>query len=84
MPLRPSSPVGPAKVPKTHAGTRSEFARLVREEGRVPQRYVAFLGRSFEMKTHADYLGEQPVTREAATAAPHTAAELVELVEGLV
>ena len=72
------------KEPKTHTGTRSEFARLVRHEPRVPVMYAAFLARAYDFKTFADYAGDAAVTLEDASAAMATAADLVDLIEMVV
>jgi uncharacterized protein (UPF0332 family) len=71
------------KEPKTHTGARSEFARLVRDEPAIPQRFVTFLANAYELKTHADYDGEEPVPEADAAAALKLAAEMVEAVAAL-
>ena len=43
------------KSAKTHAGLRSEFARLAREEPRIERGFVTFLARAYELKSIADY-----------------------------
>ena len=41
--------------PKTHRGTRSEFARLAREDAAIASAHVAFLGFAYDLKELADY-----------------------------
>ena len=72
------------KEPRTHSGTRSEFARLVRDDARIPAMYASFLARAYDLKTIADYAGNQIVTPEDAAAALATAAHLVETIQALV
>jgi uncharacterized protein (UPF0332 family) len=43
------------KAPKTHSSTRSEFARLAREEPRIDRLFTTFLAESYKLKTIADY-----------------------------
>lgn len=50
------------KSPKTHSGTRSEFARLAREEPDISREQVSLLGRSYELKNVADYEQEAAVS----------------------
>lgn len=71
------------KPPKTHSGTRSEFSRLVREEPRISREQVAFLGWAYELKSVADYGGEEPVSLTDAQRAIDEAAALIETVAGL-
>jgi uncharacterized protein (UPF0332 family) len=49
------------KIPKTHSGTRSEFARLARQEPRISREQIALLGWSYELKNAADYAQEATV-----------------------
>jgi uncharacterized protein (UPF0332 family) len=42
------------KSPGTHSGTRSEFARLARDERRIHRDQVSLLGWSYELKNVAD------------------------------
>jgi uncharacterized protein (UPF0332 family) len=55
-----------SKSPKTHSGTRSEFARLAREEPGISREHVSLLGWSYELKNVADY--EQEATLSVAEA----------------
>lgn len=48
--------------PKTHKGTHIEFARLARTEPVVNEAMVAFLSRSYELKSMADYEFVAPLT----------------------
>ena len=43
------------RVPKTHSGLRSEFARRVKDEPRITDLQRAFLGRAYALKEIADY-----------------------------
>ena len=71
------------REPKTHAGTHTEFARLVRERADLPQEYVSFLSQAYEMKSIADYENKRPVLIEEAQAGLTTAARLLEVVVAL-
>ncbi|HYZ62190.1 MAG TPA: HEPN domain-containing protein [Acetobacteraceae bacterium] len=71
------------KEPKTHSGLRSEFARLARDEPRIERRYVAFLARAFELKTWADYGGDDPVSQDEAADALAVAAEVVQAIKSV-
>ena len=70
--------------PKTHSGTRSEFARLAREEARIVRRFVAFLANAYELKVWADYDGDEPPPRDEAVAALALADEMISLIAGLI
>jgi uncharacterized protein (UPF0332 family) len=50
------------KESKTHSGTRSEFARLARDDHRFDRAFTTFLGRGFGLKMAADYDGGEPLT----------------------
>jgi uncharacterized protein (UPF0332 family) len=52
---------GTGKEPKTHSGTRSEFARLARNDQRLDRAFTTFLGRGFGLKVAADYDHEEPL-----------------------
>ena len=71
------------KSPKTHSGTRSEFARLAREEPAITREHVSLLGWSYELKNAADYGQEAVVSHEEAERAIDEAARLVEAVATL-
>ena len=43
------------RVPKTHSGVQTQFARVVRNEPRIDQELRAFLGRTYNLKALADY-----------------------------
>ena len=68
------------KSPKTHSGTRSEFARLARDEGGISREQVAFLGWAYELKTVADYGSEPQVSSAQAERAIAEAECFVETV----
>lgn len=68
------------KEPKTHGGTRSEFARLARDEAEIPRCYTTFLANAYELKTLADYEGGEHVSKEEADQAIETASDLVNLI----
>jgi uncharacterized protein (UPF0332 family) len=72
------------KSPKTHSGTRSEFARLARDEPRISRDQVALLGWSYELKNVADYEQEMSVSAEEAERAIAEAARLVETIADLI
>jgi uncharacterized protein (UPF0332 family) len=64
---------------KTHAGLRSEFARLCKEDPRLNRDFSAFLARAYELKSVADYETgpyDAPTLAEAERA--------VEMDEGLI
>ena len=56
------------RVPKTHSGLRSEFARRVKDEPRITELQRAFLGRAYSFKAIADY--ETGPSRMSATNRP--------------
>ena len=74
------------KIFKTHKGVQAEFSRLVKDDPRFGRELRSFLGRTYELKTIADYeVGSAPqVTAEQAAEAIAAArmfvARLVELV----
>lgn len=70
--------------PKTHSGTRSEFARLTRDDPRIERRFVTFLANAYELKAWADYDGDEPAPRGETVAALALATEMVELIATLV
>ena len=43
------------RIYKRHAGVQSEFHRLVKDQARVDDQIRAFLGRSYDLKSIADY-----------------------------
>jgi uncharacterized protein (UPF0332 family) len=43
------------RIYKSHGGLQGEFARLVKDDPRVDDQIRAFLGRSYELKSIADY-----------------------------
>jgi uncharacterized protein (UPF0332 family) len=57
---------------KSHGGVNSEFHRLVRGDARVDDGLRAFLARSYQLKTIADY-----ETGPGATVTPEQAAEAI-------
>ena len=50
------------KTPRTHRGSRGEFARLARDEPAISQDQISLLGWSYELKKIADYEGEHMVS----------------------
>jgi uncharacterized protein (UPF0332 family) len=72
------------KEPKTHNGTHTEFARLVREEPGIGHAFVAFLSRSYELKSFADYDDGDPVTAAEAQASLEFAHRFVEVIAGVI
>ncbi len=71
------------RSPKTHGGTRSEFARLAQAEPGIERAHVAFIVRAYELKASADYDQSEPVTPEDARRALAAAAEFVAAVSAL-
>ena len=72
------------KSPKTHSGTRSEFARLAREEPGISRDQVSLLGWSYELKNVADYEQEAAVSVAEAERAIVEASQLVETIAVLI
>jgi uncharacterized protein (UPF0332 family) len=66
------------KSPKAHGGTRSEFARLARDEQRIGREQVSLLGWSYELKNVADYGQEHSVSIADAARAIDEASRLIE------
>ncbi|WP_376100522.1 HEPN domain-containing protein [Roseomonas sp. CCTCC AB2023176] len=69
--------------PKTHAGTRTELARLIRELSELPAEFGTFLGRGYEFKIHADYFGGIAPNLDDARDALDLADRLIRAVEVL-
>ena len=44
-----------SKIAKTHAGVRSEFARIARDASGLERDLASFLARAYNLKTVADY-----------------------------
>lgn len=72
------------KSPKTHSGTRSEFARLARDEPRISREQVSLLGWSYELKSVADYDQEHTVSLADAERAINEALQLVDTIAPLI
>jgi uncharacterized protein (UPF0332 family) len=72
------------KSPKTHSGTRSEFARLARGELRIDREQVSLLGWSYELKNVADYQQEHTVSVTDAERAIDEALRLIETIAVIV
>ena len=72
------------KEPKTHSGTRSEFARVAREDVRIPPGFGAFLAKTYSLKVIADSEGGETISREEAEATLTTAAQLVEAIASII
>jgi len=73
------------RVYKTHGGLQGEFSRLVKDDPRVDDQLRAFLGRSYNLKSVADYETgpTSHVSAESAREAIQTARRFVERVAGL-
>ena len=73
------------RTPKTHSGVQSEFARLARQAQPVDPELRAFLGRTYNLKSVADYeTGPQSFVTEAQTAeAIEAALRFVAVLEAL-
>lgn len=74
------------RVPKTHSGLRSEFARRVKVEPRITELQRAFLGRAYSLKEIADYeTGPGAnITREQAAGVIEEARQFVDAVVALI
>lgn len=72
------------KSPKTHSGTRSEFARLARDEHRISREQVSLLGWSYELKNVADYEQEHTVSVVDAERAINEALQLIETITAVI
>jgi uncharacterized protein (UPF0332 family) len=72
------------KEPKTHNGTHSEFARLVRDEPGISHDFVAFLSQSSGLKSVADYDDSEPVTAAEARASLDVAGQFVEAIAAFI
>jgi uncharacterized protein (UPF0332 family) len=71
------------KSPKTHSGTRSEFARLSQNEPTIAREYVALLSWSYELKNAADYDQEPHISNEEAARAIAASSVLVDAIAEL-
>ena len=71
------------KSPKTHSGTRGEFARLARDEPGIGREQISLLGWSYELKNAADYGQDHLVSHAEAARAIEEAARMVEIVAAL-
>jgi uncharacterized protein (UPF0332 family) len=74
------------KGAKTHAGLRSEFARLAKDDPRIDREFVAFLAKAYELKSIADY-GVGPttsITAVDAAAAIETADRFISCIAELI
>jgi uncharacterized protein (UPF0332 family) len=71
------------KVAKTHAGVRSEFARIARNEPELERGLASFLGQAYNLKTIADYTvgAGVGVSASEASNAINGAARFVEVIE---
>jgi uncharacterized protein (UPF0332 family) len=72
------------KSPKTHSGTRSEFARLARGEQRISREQVSLLAWSYELKNVADYGQEHSVPIADAERAINEASRLIETLTAII
>ncbi len=68
------------KEPKTHHGVQTEFARLARQDVRIGRELVAFLSRSYSLKTIADYDDGEPATLAEAEASLDRAEEFLAVI----
>ena len=66
------------KAPKTHSGTRTIFAALIREGLAFDTQLAKFLSDGFEIKSAADYADGAPVGRADAEDAIQTARKFIE------
>jgi uncharacterized protein (UPF0332 family) len=68
------------QVAKSHAGLRTVFARLAKEEPRIERKFTRFLARGYAFKEVADYAvgGQAVVTADEAQEMIDTARELVD------
>jgi uncharacterized protein (UPF0332 family) len=73
------------RIYKSHGGLQGEFSRLVKDDPRVDDQLRAFLGRSYDLKSIADYeTGPgSHVSANRAREAIQTARRFVECVAGL-
>jgi uncharacterized protein (UPF0332 family) len=67
------------RIAKTHRGLRAQFALVARDDPRIEQEQLEFLGRAYELKSFADYGtgDEATISAETAAAAVATAARFV-------
>jgi uncharacterized protein (UPF0332 family) len=74
------------RIYKTHSGVQGEFARLVKDDARVDDQIRAFLGRSYNLKSIADYQTGpgSHISAESAREAINAARRFIECVAGLV
>ena len=72
------------KEPKTHNGTHSEFARVVRERSDISHDLVAFLSNTYQMTSVADYASADPVTPVEASAALETAKDFLSTITAII
>jgi uncharacterized protein (UPF0332 family) len=72
------------KEPKTHNGTHTEFARLVREYAGLDLKLMGFLSRSYDLKSVADYDDGTPVSRDEASSSLATSAEFVDTIVAII
>ena len=71
------------KSRKTHGGTRSEFARLTRQDPRIGREQVSLPGWSYDLKNAADYDQEARVSLAEAEGAIYESSQLVETIAAL-
>lgn len=74
------------KVPKTHKGAHTEFARITRHEPRIDAGLRQFLPQAYDLKAICDYeLGPDAVVpRDKAAQAIEDAARFVECIAGII
>lgn len=70
------------KEPKTHAGVRLAFGKLVMQESRLGGELGRFLARAYESKDIADYRTEYRVDRESASDIIDGARQVIAKVNG--
>jgi uncharacterized protein (UPF0332 family) len=71
------------KIPKTHAGTRSEFTRLAQTEPTLTRNVTAFLTTAYELKAFADYDQAEPVSAASAEQALAEATRFIAAIAAL-
>jgi uncharacterized protein (UPF0332 family) len=71
------------KIAKTHAGVRSEFARIAKDKSGLERDLASFLARAYNLKTVADYdvAADVGVGASEATDAIDGAARFVDAIE---
>lgn len=73
------------KIARTHRGLRAQFAKLAKDDPRIDQNLVEFLGRAYELKSLADYGtgSEARISSATAGAAMESASRFVDCIADL-